>query len=137
VRTLAEVRDPTQIPDRLPLPDVNPDSSGLIHDTPMAGVTAVVVQTGPGVHYDNLIQSTGLVSFPIPYNASTAGLDSSQQFTVRLSYVAAQATMTRFFADGFAGMVPNVTGFQPPVRDFDDDGYPDATDADPSNPKVH
>jgi len=136
-RTLAEVRDPTQIPDRLPLPDVDPDSTGLIHDTPVPGVTAVLVQTGPGIHYWNLTQSTGAIDYPVPYNASTSELDPSLQFTVRCSYVAAQATMTRFFADGFAGKVPNVTGFQPAVRDFDDDGYPDATDADPSNPKVH
>jgi hypothetical protein len=136
VRTLDEVRDPTKVPDRVPLPDVNPDGSGLIHDTPVQGVTAVAVQTGPGTHYVNLIQSHAHVTFPIPYSSSTSALDASAQFDVRCSYVAQQAMMTRFFADGFAGTVPNVTGFQPPVRDFDDDGNPDATDPDPSNPQV-
>jgi hypothetical protein len=136
VRTLDEVRDPTKVPSRVPLHDAPADGAGLIHDTPVPGVTAVLVQTGPGTHYQNLVASTAHVNFAIPYGPGSSALDPSAQFDVRCSYVAAQATMTRFFADGFAGMVPNVTGFQAALRDFDDDGAPDATDADPSNPHV-
>ena len=136
VRTAAQVKDPSTVADRMPLPDVAPDAQGLIHDTPSPGVTAVLVQTGPGIHYWNLTQSTGPIDYAIPYSSASAQLATSAQFRVRCSYRAAQATMTRFFGDAFAGQVPNVTGFQPPVRDFDDDGAPDATDADPSDPTV-
>jgi hypothetical protein len=78
----------------------------------------------------------GQIGYAIPYTSSTEPLSMSKMFDVRLSYVPAQAAMTRFFADGFAGMVPNVTGFQAPIRDYDDDGVPDATDPDPSDPTI-
>jgi hypothetical protein len=89
VRTLAEVRNPTTVPDRLPLPDVSPDSSQRIHDTPVPGVTAVVVQASPGTHYDNLIRSTSTHYYAIPYGQGTSALDPSKQFSVRCSYVPA------------------------------------------------
>jgi hypothetical protein len=55
---------------------------------------------------------------------------------VRESYLEQQATAVRFFDDAFQGKVPNVVGFKPPVRDYGDDGSPDATDPDPSDPTV-
>jgi hypothetical protein len=136
VVTMAEVRDPSKVPDRISLPDVNPDGQQLIHDTPMAGVTAVMVQASPGTHYRNLTISKGERMFPVPFNASTPPLALTKEYWVRHSYVEQWAMVTRFLADAFAGSVPNVTGFKPPVRDVDDDGSPDATDPDPNDPTV-
>jgi hypothetical protein len=45
--------------------------------------------------------------------------------------------MSGFFTDAFARRVPGVAGFQPPLRDFDDDGYTDDVDRDPNDPSVH
>jgi len=134
ITTMGELRDPTTVPERIPLPDVSPDGSQLIHDTPVAGVTAVLVQTSPGTHYGNLLLSSGQHGFGLPSNAQTATLGAP--YSVRHSYLQQQAMVTRFLADAFAGNVPNVTGFQPPVRDVDDDGNPDATDPDPNDPTV-
>jgi hypothetical protein len=136
VHTMAEVRDPTKVPDRIPLPDVQPDGQGLIHDTPMAGVTAVMVQTSPGTHYRNLTISKGERVFSVPFNQSTQPLALNKDYWVRHSYLEQWAMVTRFIADAFAGGAPNVTGFKPPVRDVDDDGSPDATDTDPNDPTV-
>lgn len=136
VNTLALVRDPTKVPDPIPLPDVNPDAQKLIHDTPMAGVTAVMVQTSPATHYRNLTISKGQRLFSVPFNAATVALPTDKAYWVRHSYTAQWAMVTRFLADAFAGGVPNVTGFQPPVRDVDDDGSPDATDPNPNDPTV-
>jgi hypothetical protein len=137
VRTMAEVRDPTKVPDRIPLADVMPDGQGLIHDTPAAGVTAVMVQTTPGTHYRNLTISKGERLYPVPFNQSTQPLALTKDYWVRHSYLEQWAMVTRFIGDAFAGgAAPNVTGFKPPVRDVDDDGNPDATDPDPSDPTV-
>jgi hypothetical protein len=133
ITTLAEMRDPTTVPDRLPLANVNPDASGLIHDTPVAGVTSVLVQV-TGTHYRNLLVSSDPRLYPAPFNASTEPL--ATPYSVAESYLPQQSMMTRFFADAFQGAVPNVTGFVPPVRDVDEDGVPDATDPDPNNPNV-
>ncbi len=145
VTTLAMLKDPTLVPDRLPLTAAAPDSLGLIHDFPAAGTTAVLVQTMPGRHGDNF--QAGLVthSFAIPYNQPTStpfvslgsGSGASDPpFQVTCSYAAQQAMAVRFLSDAFSGKVPNVTGFTPPVRDFDGDGNPDSTDPDPNNPQV-
>jgi hypothetical protein len=131
-RTLDQVRDPTKIVDRIVLPDVAPDANDLIHDTPIPGITTVLVQQGPGTHYRNLTASHENRGYAVPFNDKTV----MKQFSVRNPYRETQAMMLRFFDDGFQGKVPNVTGFKPPVRDVDDDGTPDATDPDPSDPNV-
>lgn len=136
VATLAQVRDPGTVPDRIPLATVMPDNSQLIHDTPQPGVTAVVVQVGPGRHYTNTLLSKGDHSYPVPYNEATPQLPKDKQFHVRQSYLEQEQMIVRFLDDAFAGKVPNVTGWKPAVRDFDDDGSPDATDPDPSDPSV-
>jgi hypothetical protein len=120
----------------MPLPDVMPDGQGLVHDTPTAGITAVMVQTSPGTHYRNLTISKSERVYSVPFNQSTMPLALTKDYWVRHSYVEQWAAVTRFIADAFAGGVPNVTGFKPPVRDVDDDGTPDATDPDPNDPTV-
>jgi hypothetical protein len=147
VQTLAMVKDPTTIPDRLVFTQVAPDSSGLIHDTPMTGTTAVLVQTMPGQHGSNFQQGKAGHTFAIPYNQFTTATPfvklgtgsamSDPPFSITCSYVQQQAMAVRFLTDGFAGNVPNVAGFLPPVRDFDGDGFPDSTDSDVNNPMVH
>jgi len=126
---------------RVPLAEVQPDGAGLIHDTPKAGVTAVVVQQSPGEHGSNLVSSRAHHKFAIPYSRYDTSqpfvmLAPGKEFDVRTGYRQLQATVTRFFGDGFAGKVPNVGGFKPPVRDFDDDGAMDDVDRDPSDPTI-
>jgi len=136
VHALDVFRDPTKVVDRIPLPDVMPDAQMLIHDTPIAGVTAVMVQTSPATHYRNLEDSKGQRTFAAPFNVASPPLATSKQYWVRHSFVEQWAMVARFVADSFAGGAPNVTGFKPPVRDLDDDGTPDATDPDPNDPTV-
>jgi hypothetical protein len=140
IKTMALVRAPTTNPDPVPLPNVMPDSAMLIHDTPMPGVTAVLVQTSPSGHGDDQESSTSGHEYAIPFGQFNSGTPYpmvTKNFSVKTSYLQLQATTTRFLSDGFAGKVPNVTGFKPPIRDYDGDGYPDATDADPNDPTVH
>jgi hypothetical protein len=44
--------------------------------------------------------------------------------------------VVQFFATSFAGEVPAVGGFPVPVRDFDQDGVPDASDPAPLDPAM-
>ncbi len=128
-------------PQRTILPDVAPQADGTIHDTPVQGVTAVVVQTSPSQHGYDMVRSKAKRSWEIPYadyskpNPFTS-IDSDKQFEIRTSFREIQSTITQFIDDGFSGKVPRVSGFKPPVRDMDDDGSPDATDPNPSDPSV-
>jgi len=147
VSTIAMVKDPTTIPDRLTLLDQSPDDAGLIHDTPIPGTTAVLVQTMPGIHGGNLQEGLAEHTYAIPYNQFSTGTPfvmlgtgsaaADPPFSITCSYVQQQAMAVRFLTDAFAGKVPNVTGFLPAVRDFDGDGFADAIDADPNNPNIH
>ncbi len=136
---IVDVKDMSKNTQRVPLPSVAPDAAGAIHDTPLPGVTAVVVQTGPAEHGSDLVRGKGKRTSAIPYALYTTKepfkkLDTP--FYVQEHYRELQTCMTGFFADAFAGQVPRVQGFAPPVRDFDDDGVADDVDADPSDPKV-
>jgi hypothetical protein len=120
-------------PGRLGLETVSPQSDGTIHDTPAAGVTAIVVQESPATHGANMTQSSGGRSYCIPYaNYATANpFVSVTPFTVPCPYLKTQSTIERFLSDGFAGKVPAVVSPETPVRDLDGDGIPDATDPNP------
>jgi hypothetical protein len=138
---VVDLRHPGAGSGKVPLADVSPDGAGLIHDTPVPGVTAVVVQQSPGEHGSNLVSSRAQHAFAIPYAlydtaAPFTPLAPNKMFDVDTGYRQLQATIVRFVADGFAGRVPNVTGFKPPVRDFDGDGATDDVDRDPSDPTV-
>ncbi len=125
---------------RVPFLDVAPDAKGAIHDTPIPGVTSVMVQLSPGQHGYNAVQNRGLRSFAIPYNRPGAQpfkhLDEDKKLNVRCTYRELQALVVRYIDDAFRGGVPNVVGIPRPLRDVDDDGAMDATDADPTNPHV-
>ncbi len=140
INTMALVKAPATNPMPVPLANVMPDASMLIHDTPTSGITAVLVQTSPSGHGSDQQASTADHTYAIPYsqfNSGTPYPKVTTPFSVKTSYLKLQATTTRFISDGFAGKVPNVTGFQAPVRDYDGDGNPDATDPDPNDPMVH
>jgi hypothetical protein len=144
VGTNAGVRDIKNLannPGRMVLPDVNPDANGLIHDTPMAGVTAVMMQSSPGTHGQNIVGSHAKRQFIIPYGQFDTRtpfprLDDTKDYQVPCPYRELQAAMVRFFADAVAGNVPNVQATKTPVRDVDADGTPDDTDPDPNDPSV-
>ncbi|HEY1960426.1 MAG TPA: hypothetical protein VGH28_32670 [Polyangiaceae bacterium] len=134
-----DLANPASNPWAIPFATVNADATG-IHDTPVQGTTAVVIQASPGVHGSDLVQSKGTRSFKAPW----ASYDSLQPFPkldqnyeVSCPYRELQTAITGFFSSAFAGQTPTVAGFKPPVRDLDDDGTPDATDPDPNDPNVH
>ena len=138
---VVDFKNPANNPGRMVLPDVAPDATGFVHDTPVAGVTAVIVQVSPAQHGSNLVASTGRRSFGLPWADWSSPtpfnhLDVGKDFTVRCPYRELHETMTHFFDDGFQGKVPNVSVLKPPVRDFDDDGSPDDVDPAPSDPTV-
>jgi hypothetical protein len=123
----------------VPLKNIAPDGTG-IHDTPVPGTTAVVVQVSPGQHGYDIVRSHGGRTYVVPYLATAKGQPEQsfnplgQKFEVSCPYRELQAMTTRFFGDAFAGKVPAVAGFKPPVRDTDDDGATDDVDLDPSDP---
>jgi hypothetical protein len=106
-------------PGRVPLPSIPVGSDGTIHDTPAAGITAVVVQSSPATHADNLTASTGTRNYCIPF----ADFPSGAPFTMVTSYdvpdpyLQTQATFIAFFGGAFAGKVPPVTVPVASVRD--------------------
>jgi dienelactone hydrolase len=130
-----DMKDLTKRAGPVPLQNIAPDSAGAIHDTPIAGKTAVVVQLSPATHGEDLVSSTAPRTWNAPFIHPFDMLDKS--YRVRTSYRAVQAGAVQFFADEFSGKVPRVAGFTAPIRDVDDDGTPDDVDADPNNPSVH
>lgn len=118
------------------LPDVQPDGSGAIHDTPLAGTTAVVVQVSPATHGEDLVASSAHRLWKAPFLHPFEMLATDKQYSVKTSYREVQAMAVTFMSDAFAGKAPRVAGFTPPVRDVDGDGADDAVDADPNDPHV-
>lgn len=119
------------------LVQLTPDATGF-HDTPAAGVTALLAQVSPAHHGSNLVRSKASRSYKIPYNAPNGGLVLERQdpIVVPCPYLDLQDVTLRFFADAFEGKVPVVTGLPGPVRDLDADGALDGVDRDPANPAV-
>ena len=137
---ISDIKNPTQNVRAITFPPANPDSSGAIHDVPVAGTTAVLVQIDPGTHGSDLVQSTGGRTFKAPwalFGTQAPFPTATHPYNVRCPYRETQITVAGFFTSAFAGQVPTVQGFKVPVRDLDDDGYPDATDADPNDPTIH
>jgi dienelactone hydrolase len=87
---------------------VNPDSAGTFHDTPMTGITAIVVQEGPGQHGENLIDSVGENDFAVPYSPPYSKFITPVTF--QEDYRGAQNVAITFFGDAFQGRVPRVLG---------------------------
>ena len=135
---ISDLAHPEQNVRAVPLPNVAADASG-IHDTPVQGTTAVVVQVGPATHGSDLVQSKGTRTYKAPwalFDTLSPFPKLDKPYDVSCPYRELQVAMTGFFGSAFAGQTPTVQGFKPPVRDLDDDGTPDATDPDPNDPSV-
>lgn len=118
------------------LPMVDPDASGF-HDTPVAGVTAIVAQVSPATHGADLHRSKSNRQYRIPFNDDKGKLvvdRLANQFDAPCPYRELQDAMVRFFDDAFAGKVPVVSGLPAPVRDLDADGALDGADVAPADP---
>ncbi len=133
---LLDLAHPDQNPHAIPLPTITGDANG-IHDTPMQGTTAVVVQVGPGTHGSDFVQSKGTRTYAAPW-ALFDTLDpfpkAPNVYQVSCPYRELQIAVQGFVGSAFAGNVPTVAGFKPPVRDLDDDGTPDGADNFPNDP---
>ncbi|MEP7121244.1 MAG: hypothetical protein ABJE95_10055 [Byssovorax sp.] len=119
----------------VPLDAVAP-VDGAIHDTPVSGATAVLVQASPASHGADLYEAHGKRHYAIPFGqpAPTPFPILANDVPIREPYLGLQAMAVSFFSSAFAGAVPQVKNIPPPRRDFDDDGTDDATDPDPLDP---
>jgi dienelactone hydrolase len=112
-----------------------PEVDGAVSGVPTPGRTVVVVQTSPATHGCDLYCAHGKRTYAPPFVDAGEGFPTlPAPFDIAEPYVGLQAMATRFFATSFAGKVPEVGGFPTPVRDFDGDGVPDASDAAPLDP---
>ena len=109
-------------PRATPFQVATPDGSGAIHDTPMAGTTAVLVQCGPCQHGIDFTTSQGAHAFAVPFAPPFTMLPSPETYT--LPFASTQQMATTFFSDAFQGNVPRVMGFAAPVRDDPSDAAP-------------
>lgn len=137
----SELFDFGKPPRGIPLLEAGPDAMGAIHDVPMPGVTAVVVQDSPSGHGSDFVRSKAKREWKAPYalfgtNAPFTHFDPADFYEVRTGYRELQKAATSFIADAFAGKVPSIFVLRPPVRDLDDDGNLDATDPNPNDPRI-
>ena len=137
-----DLKSPDTNPARILFPEAKPDGTGAIKDTPMAGTTAVLVQTGPSQHGSDLVTKTCQHEYKAPFAKWDTGepftrLDAQSIVPIACPYRELQDTVTHFVTTAFAGAGgPEIKGFKPAVRDHDGDGTPDATDPDSNDPKV-
>jgi hypothetical protein len=134
-----DLRDPSKNLARVPLAVAMPDVMGVIHDTPMIGVTAVVVQAGPAAHGYDIVSRTAKHSYAAPYvrpDAPVLFQRLDKDFSFANPYLELQETFTRFFGSAFSQAVPGAVVIKAPVRDFDGDGSLDDIDPAPSDPNV-
>ena len=62
-----DLKSPDTNPARILFPEAKPDGTGAIKDTPMAGTTAVLVQTGPSQHGSDLVTKTCQHEYKAPF----------------------------------------------------------------------
>jgi hypothetical protein len=111
---LLDAAAPDANPRATPLANINPDDAGNIHDTPVSGATAVVVQCSPCSHGSDAVDSIGEDDYALPYAPPFVPLTTPLTFTE--DYRSVQTLAVHLFTDAFAGTVPKVKGFTPPVR---------------------
>jgi hypothetical protein len=116
----ADVTDPADAGGNLratPLANVSPDDAGTIHDTPVKGSTAVVVQCGPCQHGVGIVASKGEHVYAVPYLPPYTKLATPIVFAQ--DYRGFQQLGVSFFTDAFNGVVPrvNMTEILAPIRD--------------------
>jgi hypothetical protein len=125
----------------VPLLEAAPDAMGGIHDIPVMGTTAVVIQDSPAGHGANFVRSKAQRQWRAPYalfgtTEPFHHFDPPDFYDVRTGYRELQVSATAFIADAFAGKAPVVKIGRPAVRDLDDDGNPDSTDPNPNDPRI-
>jgi len=100
------------------LPILPPAPPEGYHDVPLAGSTAILIQSAPAQHGENLVRSTCERTYKVPFNTADGKLDLLRQdpAPVACPYRVLQETMVRFFGDALDGRVPVVTGFAAPSR---------------------
>jgi hypothetical protein len=111
---LVDIADPAGNPRKTPLVNINPDSTGAIHDTPVTGSTAVLVQCSPCAHGSDFDDSIGEDDYALPYAPPIESLPTPLTFTE--DYRSIQVMAGSFLNDAFAGTVPRVVGIATPVR---------------------
>ena len=102
---------------------------------------SMLVQVSSGQHGSCAFQSSAKRSYRVPYAAFDKNLPydllpEEKTFRVRCPYREVQNMVVSYFQDAWAGKEPKIVLPPAPVRDTDDDGTPDATDPEPSNPLV-
>jgi hypothetical protein len=110
---------------------------GVISDYPESGITAVMVQSSPAVHGNNMVSRHGTRTFSHPYGKwETDDPFSSlpSAISVAQPYLETQSATVEFIGGSFDGKTPPVKWSPPPVRDFDGDGKADDADAAPEDP---
>ncbi|NUO50006.1 MAG: hypothetical protein HOV80_14215 [Polyangiaceae bacterium] len=119
----------------LSLEEVAPQG-GVVRGAPSPDHTVVVVQASPASHGVNLYAREGFRLYAAPFVVTEGtGFDAlPESITINQPYLGLQDMVVQFFAGSFAGEVPAVGGFPVPVRDFDQDGVPDASDPAPLDP---
>jgi hypothetical protein len=111
---LIDPSNPTGNLRKTPLANISPDANGAIHDTPLTGSTAVVVQCSPCAHGSDLDDSRGEDDYVLPYEPPIESAPNPLVFTQ--DYRSIQVMVGSFMNDAFNGTVPRVVGITPPVR---------------------
>jgi dienelactone hydrolase len=131
---IVDPKNPLLGPGKVKLTELDPGPDG-IRDFPLKGSTAVLVQVSPAQHGADLTQSKAGRNFGVPYFGKGAEFSLSN-VSVPCPYREMQAMALQFMRDAFDGVAPRVSGFPAPIRDFDGDGTPDATDPKVNDPNV-
>jgi dienelactone hydrolase len=115
---ILDVQNIADNPGRVPLPSIPVGSDGKIRNTPAAGITAVVAQSSPATHGDNLTSSSGSRNYCIPFANFPAGepFVMVTPYTSPDPYLQTQAAFVSFLTDAFAGNVPGAVVPVAPVR---------------------
>lgn len=111
-------------------------AAGGLRGVPAAGHTVLIVQASPATHGSDLYSRRGSRRFAAPFVPEEGDPFTAlpQPIEIEQPYLGLQSMVVGFFASSFAGDVPVVAGFPAPVRDFDQDGVPDASDPHPLDP---
>lgn len=98
--------------------------------------TAVLVQYAPATHGRNWSAETGTIEYlpGYPHDGADRFPKLAAPIAIRQPIYETLAQVTELLASHFAGQPPRVRSTHTPVRDFDGDGRPDASDPDPYDP---
>ena len=108
---------------------------GFVSGVPNAEHTVVIVQASPATHGSDLYSAHGTRTYSSPFVATETGFATlPMSVDIHEPYLELQAMVSDFIGSAFADGIPRVGGFPAPIRDFDGDGVPDASDGAPFDP---